>query len=390
MIYILLNFINNTTSKNKICFLATKFLIIASLHHTFNSNFKKLMKKHILLSFGFIASLFFLNSCRNDFDIASQWKEVPIVYCLLDADSTVQYIKVEKAFLDKSIGAATMAANPDSIYYLEKLKVVLFATNISTNKEIAGESFECELVNGDTIGLKKESGYFASSPNYFFRLKKKLNTLYNYNLKITKTDGTVVATAQTNVISKTVFNGPYTSAPGFSFYNPAQKNKILIRLIPSPNAVSADMIMRTYYKEYNLSLTDSSTHYVDFNVFQNARYSNSTIVNSDVTTFNGPNYYSNLRYALKDKSKNVKRRFTRLDFIVYTGNHIFDDYRNVLLAQSGFTSGNSQPIYTNIVGGGLGIFASRNTATLKNVVVNQASLDSIKYGMYTYDLGFDF
>jgi hypothetical protein len=79
---------------------------------------------------------------------------------------------------------------------------------------------------------------------------------------------------QTNVISKTVFNGPYTSAPGFSFYNPAQKNKILIRLIPSPNAVSADMVMRTYYKEYNLSLTDSSTQYVDFNVFQNAKVSN--------------------------------------------------------------------------------------------------------------------
>ncbi|MEN9523321.1 MAG: hypothetical protein RL065_1698 [Bacteroidota bacterium] len=348
------------------------------------------MKTHFIGLIAFFAGLILLNSCRNDFDIASQWKEVPVVYCLLDADSSVQYIKVEKAFLDKSISAATMASNPDSIYYLEKLKVVLFATNTSTNKEIAGESFECELVKGDTIGLKKESGYFATSPNYFFRLKKKLNTLYNYNLKITKADGSVVATAQTNVISKTVFNANYTSLPGFSFYNPAQKNKILIRLIPSPNAVSADMVMRTYYTEYNLALTDSSTHYIDFNVFQNARYSNSTVVNGDVTTFYGPNYYSNLRYALKDKPKNVKRKFNRLDFIVYTGNHIFDDYRNVLLAQSGFTSGNSQPIYTNIVGGGLGIFASRNTATLKNVTINAASLDSLKVGMYTYDLGFDF
>jgi hypothetical protein len=289
-----------------------------------------------------------------------------------------------------------MAANADSIYYLQKLKVVLFATNANTNAEIIGENFECELVKGDTIivgkdTLKKDNGYFASSPNYFFRLKKKLNPVYNYNLKITKADGTVIATAQTNVISKTVFDGSYTTSPiGFSFYNIVKENKIDIKIKPGANAVSADMVMRTYYKEYNLSHTDSSIHSIDFNVFTNARFSNSSSASGSNPSFFGPNYFSNIKYELKDKPKNVHRKFYRLDFIVYTGNHIFDDYRNVLLAQSGFTSGNSQPIYTNIVGGGLGIFASRNTTVLKNVKVNFSSLDSLKVGMYTYDLGFDY
>ncbi|MEY4875758.1 MAG: hypothetical protein RL708_907 [Bacteroidota bacterium] len=349
------------------------------------------MRQHILFSICFLSGIIFLNSCRNDFDIASQWKEIPVVYGLLDADSNVQYIKVEKAFLDKSIGAYEMASKTDSIYYLQKLKVKLFATNPSTNEKIAGEDYTCTLVDGDSIGLKKDQGTFASSPNYFFRLKHKLNSKYNYNLEITKPDGSIVGTATTNVLGKVnSWPSSTTSSNGFSFYvkNLQTPNKIVFLMSPDVNAVSCDLIIRTYYKELPINSTDTSFHYADWYVLSNITYANGKALN-DAPSFIGTGYYMNLRNELRDKPKNVKRFFNRLDFIAFSGNQVFEDYRNVISAQSGFTSGNSQPIYTNIVGGGLGLFASRNTSTLKNVMISASSLDSLKKGMYTYDLGFD-
>ncbi|MFM2226061.1 MAG: hypothetical protein RJA07_2263 [Bacteroidota bacterium] len=349
------------------------------------------MKQHFLFSICFLASIIFLNSCRNDFDIAAQWKEIPVVYGLLDADSSVQYIKVEKAFLDKSIGAYDMASKIDSIYYLQKLKVKLFATDPSTNSKIIGEDYTCTLVDGDSIGLKKDNGTFASSPNYFFRLKHKLDAKYNYNLEITKPDGSIVATAVTNVLGKVVFSQSYTtSSTGFNFYvkNIQTPNKIVFLMTPDANAVSCDLVIRTYYKEVPINSTDTTFHYADWNVLSNVTYVNGKALN-DAPSFIGTGYYLNLKNELRDKPKNVKRFFNRLDFIAFSGNQIFEDYRNVINAQSGFTSGNSQPVYTNIIGGGLGLFASRNTTTLKDVLLSATSLDSIKKGRYTYDLGFD-
>jgi hypothetical protein len=148
------------------------------------------------------------------------------------------------------------------------------------------------------------------------------------------------------------------------------------------------MVIRTYYKELPATNNDS-IHYVDWFVISGAPYNLSKPRNGENPSLIGTGYFQNLKIKLQDKPKNVKRYFERMDFIVYSGNKFFEDYRNVVKAQSGFTSGNSQPIYTNIVGGGLGLFASRNTSTLKNVKMANQSLDSLKRGMYTSNLGFD-
>ncbi|HEY8367466.1 MAG TPA: hypothetical protein VIL57_09990, partial [Bacteroidia bacterium] len=40
-----------------------------------------------------------LNSCRSEVDIAGNYKETTVVYGLLNQYDTVQYVRIQKAFL---------------------------------------------------------------------------------------------------------------------------------------------------------------------------------------------------------------------------------------------------------------------------------------------------
>ena len=78
------------------------------------------MKKLLLL----LALPALLVSCSTDFDTTADYKEVMVVYGLLNQYDSVQYIKVNKAFLGDG-NALIMAENSDSINYGDILDVTL-------------------------------------------------------------------------------------------------------------------------------------------------------------------------------------------------------------------------------------------------------------------------
>src|SRR5947207_9325485 len=90
-----------------------------------------------------ILSVFYA-SCSTDFNVTTTWKDITIVYGLLDASDTAQYIKVGKAFLDPSTSALTIAQNPDSLYYND-LTVVL-------EDNANGSTIQMEKVDGNLEG----------------------------------------------------------------------------------------------------------------------------------------------------------------------------------------------------------------------------------------------
>ncbi len=46
----------------------------------------------------FAASLL-LASCEVDFSPNASWREIPVVYCVLDQDDDTSYVRVERCFL---------------------------------------------------------------------------------------------------------------------------------------------------------------------------------------------------------------------------------------------------------------------------------------------------
>ena len=67
----------------------------------------------------FIASMIALGmgSCSEDFDIAAPYKDITVVYGLMNIGEPVQYIRIQKAFLDPNKSALEVAKIPDSNYY---------------------------------------------------------------------------------------------------------------------------------------------------------------------------------------------------------------------------------------------------------------------------------
>src|SRR5215471_8050523 len=102
----------------------------------------------------------FIISCSTDFNVTTSWKDIGIIYGLLDQTDTAQYIKVMKAYLDPNTSALTIAKNPDSIYYPDDLSVDLLQLQGST----VVQTFPMTRVDANLEGFPKDTGTFATSP----------------------------------------------------------------------------------------------------------------------------------------------------------------------------------------------------------------------------------
>ena len=73
------------------------------------------MKNYIKLVL-FVAVFSTLFSCKNTLEVNAPWKETTVVYGLLNVHDTVQYIKINKAFLGNG-NEMSFAKVADSINY---------------------------------------------------------------------------------------------------------------------------------------------------------------------------------------------------------------------------------------------------------------------------------
>src|SRR5580693_7557175 len=84
------------------------------------------------VSFLFL-SILVCTSCNNDLKILAPYKDITVVYGLIDQNDTVHYIRINKAF--EGIGNAyTMAMQYDSIYYpVGNISAVIEDSSPTTN-----------------------------------------------------------------------------------------------------------------------------------------------------------------------------------------------------------------------------------------------------------------
>ena len=328
-------------------------------------------------------------SCKNDFQVTADWKSVPVVYGLLNGDSSIQYIKLEKVFVDQKLSAYTMSQNPDSLYYPKDTKVTILGYDSYNNLH---STINFELVDGDTIpGFQKDAVVFASSPNLFYRYKGKLTDSI-YKLEIRKADGSLIASATTGITRKPTFIQPNEVQTNvtLSFVKPntVPANQIVYKFNSALYGKVYDVVVRLNYYEVNKVSKDTTYKFIDWTPVSGIVSSNELNRYGETldATFDGLNFYSFLRTKLKADA-NIERHTRNLDLMLYSGNGLFNTYMQVAYAQSGFTSGSVQPEYTNIVGG-LGLFASRHLKVRRGYKLNPVSLDSLRRGTKTAALGF--
>ncbi|HXH20331.1 MAG TPA: hypothetical protein VNJ07_14745 [Chitinophagales bacterium] len=321
-----------------------------------------------------VPALFF--SCSNDLDIAADYKETTIVYGLLNlADDTVHYVQVFKGYLDENTSALLLAQNPDSIYYDDSAEVKL---------EADAQVHILKKIDAAQIGLQRDEGIFVDSPNYVYRLSGPLqDAVYHFTFTNKRTGHTV--TAQTPVVKDFSINRPSpllpvnlaTSAPNQVQWRSAENGKIY------------QAIMRFYYEEWSIhSPAAVDTLHIDWLLFNNVTSPATTGNESMTHEFDGTQFLSFLGTQL-EAAPDLRRKALDepLEFLFYVGAEDLYDYLRVNGAQTGITSLQVKPEFTNITNG-LGIFSSRYNKTLSGIKITDRSIDSLSCGSHTKNLNF--
>lgn len=139
----------------------------------------------------FIASLLFLVSCHPEVELFADYKEVPVVYGLLDAEADTNFILIKRAFLAEN--AMHYAAIPDSTSYPGRLDARLV-------EYVDGEKSR-EIILDTITRCNKEPGFFPSPKQKLYYTAERLhgNTAtheYSYQLLVAFKDWTLEAKTQ--------------------------------------------------------------------------------------------------------------------------------------------------------------------------------------------------
>jgi len=342
-----------------------------------------------LITFLLLFCVFFF-ACETDFEVNSNWKEVPVVYGLLDQSQSHQYIKINKAFIgDNENDAEEIASsNADSVnYYPENLDVKLY-------KLRDGNFGDFEIIDSiifnDTI-LDKDDGLFSTENNIIYTIPTNafLHGVNDddkyYRLSILNNKTSKLVTAQTQLISALNLNIPLNKPMGFyspiptpPFAAPLEKTRTSVNWIPSRNGVVYEIIARIHYTDFFQD--DTIANYIDWIQPQ-------IIFNGQqemVYTFEGDLFVNAIASKIdNDNSSLIARRLSYAELFFTVGSEDLYTYISVNEPFEGIVQ--ERPVFSNIENG-IGLFASRyntthimsfSSSTREGIAIDLDSLDFV-------------
>lgn len=189
--------------------------------------------KKILFFLSTIIILGFLSSCSTDVDLYAEYRDIPIVYAMLNPKVDTNYVKITRSFCgtnDDPINAKEVALIADSSNYPGKLDAHIIELK-STN----GYLYEPtgRVISLDTITLhEKKEGTFYAPDQRFYYTTEPFNTgmnkvKYKYRLVVVKPDEDSL-TAQTGIVGNAEF-AIMTGGVGFQMNPTNEVRKIMFR-----------------------------------------------------------------------------------------------------------------------------------------------------------------
>ncbi|MBQ6770949.1 MAG: DUF4249 family protein [Bacteroidales bacterium] len=196
-----------------------------------------------------LLSLAALASCSTDIDLYADYKQIPVIYGLLDARADTNFIKITRSFYTQG-DAFQVAVNPDSSNYPGKLDVRLI--------EYCNSDSIREIILDTITKHNKEQGVFYAPDQklYYTTERLRLNSAsqhYSYRLKVVLPDTTLSTKAK--IVGDNRF-GIQSLAVNFSkayIGKPPQK----FRFHPATNAKFYEIEMKFTFKEQRTPDSDS-------------------------------------------------------------------------------------------------------------------------------------
>lgn len=349
------------------------------------------MKKIILL---LSPVLLLLSACETDFDVTADWKEIAVVYGILNKDDATHYIRINKAYLGDA-DAFVMGAENDSINF-SNLTVKMYEM---TESNAITDSFLL-----DTTYITLENGIFGNPGNQLQKLWKTTEILDPnkiYKLKIVNNYTGSVVTSETPLVKNFNITQPSSSPVSkitFIGNNDAYSAySVKFGKSASDNGKVYEVTVKFYYRDVNLTTNDTTLQTV---VWKQSSYVSDGSENLIQISLEGESFYSYLKSTVPALPANYKRLIGKglfdsepdgnaddhIDIVINVGS---DELYNYIEINKPAASGVllDKPVYTNIENG-LGIFSSRTSNSVLNKGLSVKSINELKNGDYTSNLGF--
>ncbi len=332
-----------------------------------------------ILALLFVCSISF-NSCDTRVNLYADYKDIPIVYGLLDATQDTNYVKIVRAFSNNNenpISASDIALIADSNNYPGKLdaRLIEICRTYGNHYEPTGR-----VIVLDTITLHhKDSGefYYPNQKIYWTTERLKTNSGnndYKYRLQILKGNDTISSTTGMVGGDKYKINN---SSIGF---DPNSTESNVFTFIEAQNAFAYSARMRFEYTEKwpGHPLTPKSVEwplgYFSINDLELIEGFSDPGHNIYAMRYKENSLFSYLRNAIGSDTMNATRYMGNFYITLTAGGNELYNYIEVN-SPSGSISQNI-PDYTNI-NGGYGIFSSRITIN-KEVKLSAATKLKLK------------
>ncbi len=328
----------------------------------------------------FIASLA-LTSCKTDIDINAPYKDVCIVYGILNQNDTVHFIKINKSFAGQA-DVQEMAKVRDSSEYNPKDLLVEITETGGLNRKFTLK---------DTILLNKDLGYFYAPEEtiFYFKTAQPLNNnsdAVSYSLKIYNKLLNKEITATTKLVKPFLIESPgATAEKRISFADDKG-------LLPFPTKVKwksakdarrYDVKMSFNYFEINSNGDTIIPKPIEW-IRKGIKSSSANGGESMETEFTSLEFYSKIMQEIPDDI-HVKRLAYSLDFYFYAAGQELSTYIEVTEPSTGLVQ--DKPEYSNL-NNAIGIFSSRSNQQILNKGISAGTARFLKISEYTMSKNF--
>ena len=315
----------------------------------------------------------FFASCTTDVELYADYKDIPVIYGLLDATKDTNFIRINRAFSgsnDNLINANEIALIEDSCNYPGKLDA-----RIIEYKNVYGNQYtptgRVLVLDTITVHNKQEGVFYSPDQKVYYTTEpinvNSNNTKYNYRLEVVKGNDTI--SGETGIVGGEAFS---ILASQLSFKAKPSDGTGRIRFRLADNAAFYEMKMVFKYRE---SLHGAPEVEKRITHTFGVKSVDELLIENNISYFiYGENLlFTLLTDAIGGDTIDVVRHFGAYPgddhpielFLAAGGDELFN-YIQVNSNTGSFSQ--TVPDYTNI-NGGYGVFSSRINLT-KDVLIS--------------------
>lgn len=311
--------------------------------------------KHLLPLFLLVA----LFSCDNDLEITDEWKDVTVVYGLLDPNADTNFIRIERGYLG-SEPAQNSFDQPDSFYY-NNLSVEL--NWYDQNNDLVSSA---QLIEDRTSRQLNDNGPFSVQGDYrLYRVPvgTPMDINYEYEVVVTKPNEEVT-TARTSLLNSGsfLFLGSFVTQPPLG--QPILRSSNMGFKNRNSEAAYYEAFMDFYWDEIDQITGITTSHSIRFKYGAQERTLSDEYLIAPSGGIDG--MFSLIASRIPVKA-NVLRRFDKIKVEVWGADEDLYTYATLNTPATGINQ--NRPDFTNITNG-IGIFGSRFTIELDDIVLS--------------------